>query len=153
MVELQLELDSKIRDWVLFPILITMFLFGVIRNYLQNIFTPNSSNKKKNIDKFRQSQTLKKSNDLKIHGKFIPKESFKMRRHFYFNDEKTIIPSTVEGEEPEVLKGGLLNEKIPAQTLSSMTDPSNMGDMMKNNLAMILPNMVNEKIFFKFFSR
>eukprot|EP01080_Neovahlkampfia_damariscottae_P003921 gene3921-7132_t len=139
-MDLQLELDSRIRDWVLFPILITMFLFGVIRNYLTNIF--GNSNKKKNIEKFRQGQTLKKSNDLKIHGKFIPKDSFKIRRNFFFNDEKTIIPSTVEGEEPEERKGGLLNEKIPAQTLSAMTDPSAMGDLMKNNMAMIVPNMV-----------
>ena len=79
---------------------------------------------KKNLDKFRRGQTLKKSNDLKIHGKFIPKESFKMRRHFFFNDEKIKIEPTVEGQPVEERKGGLLNEVIPAQTLSNMTDPS-----------------------------
>jgi ER membrane protein complex subunit 3 len=138
LLNLQLELDSRIRDWVLFPILITMFLFGVIRNYVTIIFSPSSNSKVKNVDKFRHGQTLKRSNDLKLNHRFIPKESFKRRRHFFFNEEKI---EEEEGKEPR--KGtGLLNEVIPSQTLSSMTDPSQVGDLMKNNMAMILPNMI-----------
>jgi ER membrane protein complex subunit 3 len=135
LLNLQLELDSRIRDWVLFPILITMFLFGVIRNYVTIIFSPTSNGVKKNVDKFRHSQTLKRCNDLKLNHRFIPKDSFKMRRHFFFNEEKVKLENERKGT-------GLLNEVIPSQTLSSMTDPSQVGDLMKNNMAMILPNMI-----------
>lgn len=114
----QLLLDSRIRDWVLFPILLTMFLFGIIRFYVSVIL---KSEPKRDITKIRQSQTLQRGLNFKENSKYISKEGFKMRKKF-FKD--------------------LYDEPIKQQTLQMMTDPNNAVELLKGNFAMIIPNIL-----------
>jgi len=63
---------------------------------------------------------------LRENGRFLPKQSFQMRKHF-FNNEQTGFFKT-QKREPVV--------KNP------MTDPSMMTDMMKGNITNVLPMIV-----------
>lgn len=117
-----LVIDSAIRDWVLLPIVIFMLLFSILRHYVTLYFR---SNKEPPLDKFTYSQTLMKGQILARNANFIPQQSFNIKKA-YFNREK----------------GGAFRKKIEANTLSAMADPSNMSEMMKNNLQSMLPNVI-----------
>lgn len=109
-------LDSRIRDWVFFPILLMMFLFGVIRYYVSILL---KSDKKPDLVKMRQGQTLTRAIQFRENYSHITKDGAKSRKaHF----------ST------------LLSEEIKPQTLTALSDPSTMVDMMKGNMAMMIPN-------------
>lgn len=60
---------------------------------------------------------------LRENGKFIPKQSFLMRKHF-FNNEET---------------GYFKTQKRQPTMQNPMTDPSMMTDMLKGNLTNVLP--------------
>lgn len=97
-----------------------MFLFGVIRHYV-NIILRASGEKKLDPNKIRYAQTHIRAVNLIQNGNFIPKESFKHRRN-YFRDH-------------------VLNEEISHNPFQSFTDPNMMQEMMKGNLATMLPNL------------
>jgi hypothetical protein len=63
---------------------------------------------------------------LREHGKYIPKQSFLMRRHF-FNSEET---------------GYFKTQRRAAVTQNPMADPSMMVDMLKGNVTNVLPMLV-----------
>jgi len=118
-----LLLDPAIRIWVIVPIVLITFLVGVIRHHVSILLT---SSKKVDVEKVRQSHVLMRSRFLRDHGKYIPEESFNMRKH-YFNDEETGILKT---DQPE------------ASQPNPMQDPTMMMDMMKGNLTNVLPMIV-----------
>ncbi|CAG2064525.1 unnamed protein product [Timema podura] len=60
---------------------------------------------------------------LRENGKYLPKQSFVMRRHF-FNNEET---------------GYFKTQKRPPVSQNPMTDPSVMTDMLKGNVTNVLP--------------
>ena len=64
---------------------------------------------------------------LRENGRFLPKQSFLMRRNFFNN------------EESGVLKAQLSRQSAPP---NPMTDPSMMTDMLKGNLTNVLPMIV-----------
>lgn len=113
MTEPELRLDPAIRMWVFLPIVLITFLIGIIRHYVSVLL---SSDKKVDLAKVRDSQTLIRSRALRENAKYLPKPSFLMRRH-YFNNEET----------------GLLKTNQARQNVqpNPMTDPSMMTDMLK----------------------
>lgn len=60
---------------------------------------------------------------LRENGKYLPKQSFLMRRHF-FNNEET---------------GYFKTQKRAAVSQNPMTDPSMMTDMLKGNITNVIP--------------
>lgn len=142
-----LVLDSRIRDWVLIPVFVVMFLFGVLRHYVMLLLKPSPAAAKKQsmavspaspagntvsaahqerMDKFRRAQLLIRARALRENAHVVPREAFARRRHLLCNE-----------------RDGLLREEVPsAMSLSSMADPSNMLEMMKGNFATIIPNVV-----------
>jgi hypothetical protein len=118
----RLVLDSSIRDWVLFPIVLVVFLFGILRHYVVIMMR---STRKMDKEKLRQAQTLRRAQILRTNANYIPKASFENRKRFFTDPER-----------------GLLHKNIPSNTLSAMADPNNMMEMMKGNIASIVPNML-----------
>ncbi|XP_015795847.1 ER membrane protein complex subunit 3 [Tetranychus urticae] len=117
----ELLLDTSIRAWVFLPIVIISFLFGILRHYVSILI---SSTKNIELHQVQDSQLLIRSRFLRENGKYIPKQSFLMRRH-YLNNEET-----------GYLKAG---SRRPAQAPNPMSDPSMMTDMLKGNLTNVLP--------------
>ena len=124
MSEPELQLDPAIRIWVFLPIVMITFFIGVIRHYVSVLL---SSQKKVDLSQVTDSQALIRARMLRENGKYLPKQSFFMRKH-YFNNE-----------ENGVLKAGTKKQTAPP---NPMTDPSMMTEMLKGNLTSMVPMVV-----------
>ena len=122
MSSVDLLLDPSIRIWVFLPIVLITFLVGIIRHYISILL---SSTKKVTLQQVQDSQALMRSRLLRENGKFIPKQGFLMRRHFFNQEETGYFKAAA---------------KRPAQAMPNpMTDPSMMTDMLKGNVTNVLP--------------
>ncbi|KAK7499607.1 hypothetical protein BaRGS_00009259 [Batillaria attramentaria] len=119
----ELLLDSNIRVWVFLPIVVITFLIGIIRHYVTILL---SSEKKSDLQQVADSHALIRSRVLRENGKYIPKQSFLMRKSFFNSDNH----------------GFFKVEKRESQAKNPMTDPSMMTDMMKGNITNVLPMIV-----------
>ncbi|KPJ21176.1 Transmembrane protein 111 [Papilio machaon] len=81
----ELLLDPNIRVWVFLPIVIITFLVGIVRHYVSIIL---SSQKKIELLQVQDSQVMIRARLLRENGKYLPRQSFAMRRH-WFNNEDT----------------------------------------------------------------
>lgn len=118
----ELLLDPNIRVWVFLPIVVITFLVGIVRHYISILLT---SQKKVEILQVQDSQVIIRARVLRENAKYIPKNSFTMRRQF-FNNEET----------------GYLTQKRPPVSQNLMTDPTMMTDMLKGNVTNVLPMIV-----------
>ncbi|KAM4737795.1 ER membrane protein complex subunit 3 [Anableps anableps] len=116
----ELLLDSSIRMWVVLPIIFITFFVGVLRHYVSQLL---SSDRKVDLEQVSDSQVLLRSRILRENGKYIPRQSFFMRKH-YFNDAET---------------GFFKKAKRKVVPKNPMTDTSMLTDMMKGNLTNVLP--------------
>lgn len=119
----ELLLDPNIRLWVFLPIVIITFLVGIVRHYVSIIL---SSQKKIELLQVQDSQVMIRARLLRENGKYLPKQSFAMRRH-WFNNEET---------------GYFKVQKRAATSQNPMTDPGMMTDMLKGNVTNVLPMIV-----------
>jgi len=115
-----LVLDPDIRSWVFVPIIIITFLVGIVRHYISILL---SSTKKVEILQVQDSQAMIRARALRENGKYLPEQSYQMRRHF-FNDEDT---------------GYFKTQKRQAQQPNPMSDPGMMTEMLKGNVTNVLP--------------
>ncbi|XP_007574489.1 PREDICTED: ER membrane protein complex subunit 3-like [Poecilia mexicana] len=120
MADPELLLDSSIRMWVVLPIVFITFFVGVLRHYVSQLL---SSDRKLDLEQVSDSQVLLRSRVLRENGKYIPRQSFFMRKH-YFNDAET---------------GFFKRVKRKVVPKNPMTDTSMLTDMMKGNLTNVLP--------------
>jgi ER membrane protein complex subunit 3 len=101
----ELLLDPNIRTWVFVPIVVVTFFIGIIRHYVSILM---ASQKKVEGQQIKDTlvfslsvmlplltflfalrrQALLRSRLLRENGKYIPKSSFLMRKH-YFNEKET----------------------------------------------------------------
>ncbi|XP_026750566.1 ER membrane protein complex subunit 3 [Galleria mellonella] len=119
----ELLLDPNIRLWVFLPIVIITFLVGIVRHYVSIIL---SSQKKIELIQVQDSQVMIRARLLRENGKYLPRQSFAMRRH-WFNNEET---------------GYFKVQKRAATSQNPMTDPGMMTDMLKGNVTNVLPMIV-----------
>lgn len=119
-------LDPKIRDWVLIPIFVVMFLQGVLRHYVGLLLIGDAPSV--NVDALQRAELMKRSARLRGNGMFLPPASVRMRKRFLINQAFKEKPK-VEGDTPQM-------PQMPAQ------DPGQMVGMLKQNMAMIVPNML-----------
>ncbi len=129
-----LLLDSSIRDWVVFPIIIMLIFVGIGRNYVQQLIKSEPKIKEKDLEEIRHKQTLMKAGALRTNGNFLCEEAFNTRKSFLIRK-----------------KTGLLREKVPAAT-NPMSNPMGMVDMMKGNITFMLPNIAMMTFVGYFFS-
>ncbi|KAK2563203.1 ER membrane protein complex subunit 3 [Acropora cervicornis] len=116
----ELVLDPAIRLWVILPIVMITFLVGIIRHYLSMLL---QSKKELDLLQVSDSQALMRSRNLRENAKYIPNESFEMRRHF-FNDEGEGFFKTQDRKGP---------------VKNPISDPTMMVDMAKGNITNVLP--------------
>ncbi|XP_027007551.1 ER membrane protein complex subunit 3-like [Tachysurus fulvidraco] len=116
----ELLLDSSIRVWVVLPIVFITFLVGVLRHYVTKLI---QSDKKVELEQVSDSQVLMRSRILRENGKYLPKQSFAMRKHYFNNPETGFFKKVKRKVVPK----------------NPMTDTSMMTDMMKGNLTNVLP--------------
>ncbi|XP_072343941.1 ER membrane protein complex subunit 3-like isoform X3 [Scyliorhinus torazame] len=115
-----LLLDSSIRLWVVLPIVLISFSVGLIRHYLSRLL---QGERAMRLEQLSDSQILGRSRSLREHGKYLPRQSFIMRKHFFNNAETGFFKKTKRKVTPK----------------SPMTDPTLLTDMMKGNLTNVLP--------------
>jgi hypothetical protein len=116
-----IPLDPRIRDWVLLPIFAVMFMQGVLRQYVSVLL---ADRPKVNLQLLANNELVKRSQRYRVNGHYIPESAFRMRRAYF--TQKAFARKVKEGEK----------EEAPPQ------DPMAMMGMMKQNMAMIVPNMV-----------
>ncbi|KAF0768770.1 ER membrane protein complex subunit 3 [Aphis craccivora] len=119
----ELVLDINIRGWVFLPIVLITFLVGVIRHYVSLLIT---SQKKIELTQVQDSQVLIRSRMLRENGRYISKQGFYMRRHYFNNEEN----------------GYFKTQKRAAPAQTAMPDPSMMTEMLKGNVTNVLPMVV-----------
>lgn len=119
----ELVLDINIRGWVFLPIVLITFLVGIIRHYVSLLIT---SQKKVELTQVQDSQVLIRSRMLRENGRYISKQGFYMRRHYFNNEENGYFKTQ--------------KRSAPAQT--AMPDPSMMTEMLKGNVTNVLPMVV-----------
>jgi len=117
------QLDPAIRNWVLLPIFSVMFMQGVIRAHLTTLM---NDNKKAPIETIMHTQLVARAQRLRHNAAYIPPSAFRMRKTFFV--QKAF-------REKENVEGGA----APAMPTA---DPMAMMGMLKQNLAMIGPNML-----------
>jgi hypothetical protein len=127
-------LDPAIRDWVLLPIMVVMVLVGILRHYITLLL---NSPQKPNVKAIRETGALNRSARLRGNGNFITEQGFAARRE-YLSDSFS--------------KGTYLKAPTSNQAANPM-DPAGMElmmDMMKKNMAMIVPQtlIMNWVIYF-----
>lgn len=116
----ELLLDTNIRGWVFLPIVVITFLVGILRHYVSLLL---STQKKAELQQVQDSQVMISARVLRENGKYIPRQSFQMRRHFYNNEETGYFKT---------------QKRVPVAQ-NPMTDPSLMTDMLKGNITNVLP--------------
>jgi len=121
-----LVLDENIRNWVLVPITLVMFLVAILRHNIAIYF---QSEHKTDLKKIQETQTLLRARRLRTNANKLQRDSF-LRRKNFFNDPKDGV-FKVEG-----------GEGAGSQALNPMMDPMNMMDMMKKNITMIVPQLL-----------
>ena len=126
-------LDPAIRDWVLIPIIVIMFLMGILRNNVTKMMRKDTPPE---VQKVLQNNQLMRARRLRANAAYIPCSGFTSRRH-YFCDKG----------------GGILMQKMDAPNpMAAMQDPSVMMNMMQGNMAQMVPQMAMMGIVNYFFS-
>lgn len=115
----ELLLDSDIRIWVFLPIVLITFLCGILRHYVSVLI---STQKKVDLTQLQDSQAMIRARMLRENCKYIPEQSFLMRRHFFNNDDSGYLKTVKRAAAPQ-----------------PMTDPNMMVEMLKGQLTNMLP--------------
>lgn len=122
MANAELMLDPNIRDWVLLPIVAVMIMVGIGRSMVQVLLKADTV---ADLSITKHQMLLTRSNKLRMNGGILPPRSFQMRKDYM------------------IAKGsGRLREKMKGGAPNPMADPSTMINMMKQNMSMMLPNVV-----------
>ena len=111
-----LLLDPNLRDWVLIPILYSVFIATFFR---LNVTKLVSSEKPISRTQFQEKQQVSRSQRLRQSFNKIPLKSFTKRKEYFINTENGIF--------------GGVKELIGMEAMGEM----NMEDMMKKNIVMI----------------
>jgi hypothetical protein len=128
-----LVLDPAIRDWVLIPIVVIMFLMGILRNNVMKMLRKDTAPQRAQV---QQNNQLMRSRRLRANAGFIPSSAFAARKQFFVNKDSGILMQKMEAPNP----------------MQAMQDPSVMMNMMQGNFAMMVPQMVMMGIVNYFFS-
>jgi hypothetical protein len=124
-----IHLDPEIRDWVLLPIVFILLLVGLIRHYVTLLMRSKTT---ASAQSTYEKQVIAYCRVLLGNGAFLPKAEFKARVDRMIQPETGVLRQEAEAPNP--------------------MDPSMMGDMMKNNVVHMVPNMLMMHLISTFFS-
>jgi len=129
----ELVLDPSIRDWVLIPIVVIMFLMGVLRNNVTKMLRKDTP---PNRTQVMQNNQLMRARRLRANAQYIPQSAFLARKKFFCQKDDGILMQKMDAPNP----------------MSMMQDPNVMMNMMQGNFAMMVPQMLMMGIVNYFFS-
>ncbi|KAM4055212.1 integral membrane protein [Hirsutella rhossiliensis] len=135
-----LHRDPQLFYWILIPITVVMVLTGVLRHYASVLMA--TAPKKLDAKALREQRALSRGVALRSNYHVISQRAFESRR-------ETLIAGYESGaflKEPE-RKG-----QPPANPLTDPSQMDGMMGMMKNNMAMIIPNTLIMSWINAFFS-
>ncbi|CRK26927.1 hypothetical protein VDGD_03279 [Verticillium dahliae] len=132
--------DPQLFYWILVPITIVMILTGILRHYAATLL----ANAPKVIDKptMKEQRAMIHGQSVRNHHYVLSKKSFEARR-------EQLISSYESGA---YLKNPDSKGQPPANPLSDPSAMDGMMGMMKNNMAMIIPNTLIMSWINAFFS-
>ncbi|KAG4104032.1 transmembrane protein [Neocallimastix lanati (nom. inval.)] len=122
-----LYLDPSIKYWVLFPIMIVMFLVGILRHNITSLLSVNSN---MGLLDVKESLAVKYGRLFIANRNYLPESTFKMRKNFWidaYNGGKYL-------KDPNATANG-----------GDMLDPANMESTMsgmKQGFANLIPQYV-----------
>lgn len=125
-----IHLDTEIRDWVLLPLLLILLCVGLIRHYVTMLLNSKPSGKQ-DISQTRNNQMATYCRQLISMAQFLPYTSYQKRVNKY--------ASTV------------LKEEIKVDPMAAMSNPDMMGNMLKQNVTSVVPNIIMMSIATTFF--
>jgi len=148
-------LDPKIRDWVLMPILIVMFLQGILRQYASVLL---ADQPKVNKSTLQKNLLLRRSNRLRVNSHVLPLASFRMRKAYFVsrafrdrsanptdpNDPNSASSADADSTGSNAPSGEDRRDGDNAASgdANPFQDPFAMVGMMKQNMAMLIPSLV-----------
>jgi len=92
-----LVLDPSIRDWVLIPIFVIMFLMGILRN---NVTKMMRSSEKTKRDTVQQNNLLMRARRLRANAGWVPAAAFAARKHHFCDKEKGLLMQKQDAPNP-----------------------------------------------------
>lgn len=125
-------LDPAIRDWVLFPLIVLMIFVGILRHYVTLLL---KSTPKVKLTTANDAKPVSYARLLLVNGRYLSPSGYKQRSERFCGQGS-----------------GLLRKKVEHNPMEAMSDPSMMGDMMKNNMTMMIPNIGMMTVVSYFFS-
>ena len=145
----ELLLDSKIRFWVFLPIMAITFLVGIIKHYL---FLFMSNDKTVEKQQLVDSQALLRSRLVRENGKYIPRESFLMRKNYFVNEETGFLVKQKRAPKQQMPMNGknlfvfifpfFIFKNFCQLFFVFFLDPKVMADMLKGNFLNMIPMVV-----------
>mmetsp|Transcript_32513 Transcript_32513/g.36876 ORF Transcript_32513/g.36876 Transcript_32513/m.36876 type:complete len:273 (+) Transcript_32513:27-845(+) len=125
---MEILLDTRIRDWVLLPMVFVVFMTGILRHFLFAMFD-SEEKKDKEESEIQANFALARSKTLRENFMYLPERAFKVRKS-YFSRPQT----------------GFYEKSMPdnstANMMNAMQDPSMMMGMMKKNLRTGISSML-----------
>jgi hypothetical protein len=109
-----LVLDPNIRDWVFLPLIVIMFLIGILRSNVTLLLK--SDPKPADKEQTKQAMALGRSRRLRANARYIPGSAFQARRQYFSHPTSGVFSQKLEA---------------PPNPLSMMSDPDVMFNMMK----------------------
>ena len=129
----QIMLDPAIRDWVLIPIVIIMFLMGILRNNVTKMLRKDVP---PNVQQVQHNNQLMRARRLRANSAYIPHAAFTARKHYFCDKANGVLAQKFDAPNP----------------MAAMQDPSVMMNMMQGNMAQMVPQMAMMGIVNYFFS-
>ena len=80
MGETNIHLDGAIRNWVLIPITVAMFLVGVLRHNVARLLR---SDAKVDLGALREAQAVIRAERVRNNSGYMQSTGFRQRRHFF----------------------------------------------------------------------
>jgi hypothetical protein len=140
-----LVLDPQIRDFVLIPIVIIMFLISLFRHYVSILI---NTERKPDLNNIMEGQLLLRVRRLRENGCRLSPEAFHKRKAFFNNESNGLL---TKRSVPPSTDGNPLNAMMNPMFMG-MTDPSNLNAMMKRNATMVISNLLLYTWIDSFFS-
>ncbi|KAN0007032.1 hypothetical protein ACTFIU_005226 [Dictyostelium citrinum] len=149
MTESPIVLDVEIRNWVVIPILIVLFIVSALKLNISRIMQINSG-KPQDVEKTMQMQTINRVRRLVSFYNRIPQRSFFIRKAYLCGTtgsktNKGILSSIAPTQEDS-------NPMNMMFANSMFTDPSGITDMLKGNIMHLIPQVTMMSWVNHFFS-
>eukprot|EP00474_Spongospora_subterranea_P002112 CRZ02570.1 hypothetical protein [Spongospora subterranea] len=139
-----LSLDPRIRDYVLLPICVFVIMQGILRHFVSILLQTQPRKPKRN--EIRHGELLRRAKLFRNNSQFLNENAFQSRRISLIDNFKVVIEELKPKEESTSPDAPM---QMPVQ---NPEDLQSMLNMMKQNFANVIPNMLSMAWISYFFS-